>query len=105
MKLGDVTEKIDEDDVDAVVLDLATPWLVVDKAWRALKPSGCFASFSPTIEQVVKTVETLKTSGFADIETIECLIRRYQVEAGRTRPETLTIAHTGYLTFARKALT
>ncbi len=104
LKHGDVTGKIEERDVDAVVLDLATPWLVVEKAWEALKPSGCFASFSPTIEQVVKTVEALRSSGFADIETIECLIRRYQVEAGRTRPETFTIAHTGYLTFARKIL-
>ena len=104
LKHGDVTEKIEERDVDAVVLDLATPWLVVEKAWEALKPSGSFASFSPTIEQVVKTVEALKASGFADIETVECMVRRYQVEAGRTRPETLTIAHTGYLTFARKVL-
>ena len=104
LKEGDLTKRIDERDVDAVVLDLATPWLVVDKAYEALKPSGSFASFSPTIEQGIKTVETLKASGFADIETFECLIRRYQVEAGRTRPETLTIAHTGYLTFARKIL-
>jgi len=102
LKLGDVTQSIEETSVDAVVLDLATPWLVVGNAWKALKPSGVFASFSPTIEQVVKTVEALKASGFANIETFECMIRRYQVEAGRTRPETLTIAHTGYLTFARK---
>jgi tRNA (adenine57-N1/adenine58-N1)-methyltransferase len=104
LKEGDVTRDIEERDVDAVVLDLATPWLVVENAWEALKPSGVFASFSPTIEQVVKTVETLKTSNFADVETVECFIRRYQVETGRTRPETLTIAHTGYLTFARKTL-
>jgi tRNA (adenine57-N1/adenine58-N1)-methyltransferase len=104
LKEGDVTRSIEERNVDAVVLDLATPWLVVENAWEALKPSGVFASFSPTIEQVVKTAEALKSSDFADVETVECLIRRYQVEAGRTRPETLAVAHTGYLTFARKTL-
>jgi tRNA (adenine57-N1/adenine58-N1)-methyltransferase len=102
LKQGDLTDKIEEKNVDAVILDLATPWLVVKKAYEALKPSGSFASFSPTIEQVIKTVEALKASGFIDIETFECIIRRYRVEAGRTRPETLTVAHTGYLTFARK---
>jgi len=104
LKEGDVTRSIEERNVDAVVLDLATPWLVAENAWEALKPSGVFASFSPTIEQVVKTVEALKASDFADVETVESLIRRYQVEAGRTRPETLAVAHTGYLTFARKTL-
>lgn len=104
LKEGDVTKRIDERNVDAVILDMATPWLVVDKAWEALKPSGVFASFSPTVEQVVRTVEALKRGNFTYIETFECLLRRYQVEAGRTRPETLAIAHTGYLTFARKTL-
>src|SRR4030042_6393907 len=54
MKLGDITQGISERDVDAVVLDLATPWLVVDTAWEALTGSGVFLSFSPTIEQVMK---------------------------------------------------
>jgi tRNA (adenine57-N1/adenine58-N1)-methyltransferase len=104
LKEGDVTQGIEETQVDAVVLDLATPWLVVPYAFKALKPSGAFASFSPTIEQVVKTVEVLNHHGFVDLETVECMTRRYQVERGRTRPETLAVAHTGYLTFGRKAV-
>jgi len=104
LKKADLTQGIEEKDVDVVVLDMPTPWLVVSHAYKALKNTGIFASFSPTIEQVIKTVETMKNVGFTDLETVECWVRKYQVEAGRTRPETLTIAHTGYLTFGRKIL-
>ncbi|NWG11740.1 tRNA (adenine-N1)-methyltransferase [Candidatus Bathyarchaeota archaeon] len=103
LKVKDVTAGIDETDVDAVVLDLATPWLVIPHAYTALKPCGTLISFSPTIDQIVKTVEALNESGFVDVETVECLMRGMQVERGKTRPQTLMTAHTGYVTFARKA--
>lgn len=104
LKNKDITLGIDEGNVDAVILDLATPWLVIPHAYRALKGGGSVVSFSPTIEQVVKTVEELETSGFVDIETVECLVRRIKVKKGETRPETLMRGHTGYVTHARKAI-
>jgi len=104
LKNRDVTAGIEERDVDAVILDLATPWLVVPHAYASLKPCGTIVSFSPTIDQVVKTVEALGESDFVDLETVECLVRGMQVERGKTRPQTLMTAHTGYITFARKAL-
>jgi tRNA (adenine57-N1/adenine58-N1)-methyltransferase len=103
-KNKDITEGIDESNVDAVVLDLATPWLVVPPAYQALKGGGTIVSFSPTIDQVVKTVEALQQKEFKDIQTIECIMRRMQVEYGKTRPETLMTGHTGYITQARKTL-
>jgi tRNA (adenine57-N1/adenine58-N1)-methyltransferase len=103
LKNKDVTAGIDERDIDSVILDLATPWLVVPHAYDALKPCGTLVSFSPTIDQVVKTVEALNENGFADIETVECLMRGMQTERGKTRPQTLMTGHTGYITFARKA--
>ncbi|UCE16847.1 MAG: tRNA (adenine-N1)-methyltransferase [Candidatus Bathyarchaeota archaeon] len=104
IKNMDVTQGIDEKDVDAVVLDMATPWLVVPHAYSALKGSEALVSFSPTIDQVVKTVEALKENGFVDVQTIECIMRRMQTERGKTRPETLMTGHTGYITFSRKAI-
>ena len=104
LKNKDITLGIDETEVDAVILDLATPWLVIQHAYSALKGSGTLVSFSPTMDQVVKTVEALAENGFIDVETIECLMRGMQTERGKTRPETLMTAHTGYLTSARKAL-
>jgi tRNA (adenine57-N1/adenine58-N1)-methyltransferase len=104
LKNKDITIGIDEKELDAVVLDMATPWLVVPHAYNALKPCGTIVSFSPTIDQVVRTVEALKENSFIDVETVECLMRGMQIEKGKTRPQTLMTAHTGYITFARKAL-
>jgi len=104
MKSGDVTLGIEERDLDAVVLDLATPWLVISNAYEALKPSGILVSFSPTIDQVVKATEALRENNFILIETVECIMRAMQVERGKTRPQTLMTGHTGYITHARKAM-
>jgi tRNA (adenine57-N1/adenine58-N1)-methyltransferase len=104
LKSGDVTNGIEERDLDAVVFDLATPWLVIPYAYEALKPSGTLVSFSPTIDQVVKATEALKENNFVLIETVECIMRAMQVERGKTRPQTLMTGHTGYITSARKAL-
>lgn len=104
LKEGDITERIEEKDLDAVFLDMATPWLVVPHVYTALKGSGMLVSFSPTIDQVVKVVEVLTEYGFVGVETSETLIRFMQVERGKTRPQTVMTGHTGYLTFARKAI-
>ncbi len=104
IKNKDITEGIDETGIDAVVLDLATPWLVIPHAYKALEGSGLLVSFSPTIDQIQKTVKALKENGFVDVQTVECLMRGMQVEEGKTRPHTLMTGHTGYITHARKAL-
>ncbi len=98
----DIIEGIKETDVDAVVLDLATPWLLVDEAHRSLKPSHVLASYSPTIEQVMKTCKALGDSGkWGMIKTLEIFEREIMVRVNKTRPTTWMVAHTGYMTFAR----
>ena len=104
LKEGDVTAGIDEEDVDAVVLDLATPWLVVPQAYDALAGGGVLASFSPTIEQVMKTVAALKEHPFVEVETVELILRRLNVAENRTRPQTQMLGHSGYITTARKVI-
>jgi len=63
LKCKDVTLGIDERNVDSVVLDLATPWLVISHAYSALKGSGSIVSFSPTIDQAVRTAVINKRAG------------------------------------------
>jgi tRNA (adenine57-N1/adenine58-N1)-methyltransferase len=104
LKIGNVTEGIEEREVDAVVLDMATPWLVTTHAWEALAGSGVFLSFSPTIEQVMKTVYAVNELSFIEVETVELMLRRITVAENKTRPQTRMIGHSGYLTTARKVL-
>lgn len=103
LKHGDLTRSIDEEEVDAVILDIPTPWLAVANAKNALRDGGIFISISPTIEQVVETVEKLREEGFADISCVEILLRRMRVKKGMTRPEHQMHAHTAYIVTARKA--
>jgi len=104
LKEGDVTEGIGEKNIDAVVLDLATPWLVVPLAHGALAGGGVLASFCPTVEQVMKTVSTIREHSFVELETVELIMRRMNVVENKTRPQTLMIGHSGYITSARKVL-
>lgn len=98
----DITEGIPHEDIDAVILDMATPWLVIEHAWKALAGSGVFMSFSPTIEQVMKVTEELGRHPFIEIETVELMLREITVAPNKTRPKTQMIGHSGYLTSARK---
>jgi len=91
-----------EKDVDAVMIDLADPWKIISKAHKALKGGAPLASFSPTFNQIEKTVQALKQTSFLDVGTVECLLREIRVEKGKTRPVTFMVGHTGYMTFARK---
>ena len=104
LKEGDVTERIDEEEVDVVILDLATPWAVVPLAYEALAGGGVFASFSPTIEQVMKTVSAIREHPFIVVETVELILRNITVAENKTRPQTRMIGHSGYITSARKVL-
>lgn len=63
---------------DSVFLDLPQPWLVIHSAGKMLKQDGVLCSFSPCIEQVQRSCETLTTS-FTDIRTFEILLRAYEV--------------------------
>lgn len=104
LKHGKVEEDVEEREVDAFVLDVPEPWKAVKSAYNSLKDCGIFTSVSPTIEQVIETVETLRNEGFEDISTVEILLREMRVKKGMTRPVHLMHAHTCYITTARKTL-
>ncbi|KAE8672438.1 tRNA (adenine(58)-N(1))-methyltransferase catalytic subunit TRMT61A [Hibiscus syriacus] len=63
---------------DSVFLDLPQPWLAIPSARNMLKQDGTLCSFSPCIEQVQRSCETLR-SDFTDIRTFEILLRTYEV--------------------------
>ncbi len=100
-KLKDIYEGIDEEHVDLVTLDIASPEKVVEYAYEALRTGGYIFSYSPCIEQVSRFCLTAKDLHM-QMKTIECIVREYEVSEKGTRPKTRMLGHTGYMSFARK---
>ncbi len=105
LKLRDVEAGFDETDVDAVFLDLRSPWRYLMAVSRALKPGGYFGAILPTANQVIELLAGLQEHGeFAFTEVEELILRPYKAVPGRFRPMDRIIAHTGYLIFARRVV-
>lgn len=103
VEIRDSYEGIDEDEVDRVVLDLPEPWQVVPHATPILRPGGIIAAYSPSIVQVTQFRDALEKAGsFALIDTVEVLHRGWYIEGAAVRPDHRMVAHTGFLTAARR---
>ena len=88
---------------DRVILDLPEPWNVVPHVPAVLRTGGIYLSFVPTVPQVVQTVEALqRTRAFGLIETFETLVRHWNIDGRSVRPDLRMIAHSGFLTVARR---
>lgn len=101
---ADASAGIDEDGFDAAIIDVGDPWPLIPLVHKALVGGAPLVSFSPTMNQVERTTETLGRVGFVNIHTLECLIREIRADTGKTRPATMMVGHTGYMTFAQKVL-
>lgn len=100
----DAAGGIEESDFDAAIIDVGDPWPLIPLVHRALAGGSPVVSFSPTVNQVEKTTEAFGHDGFVNIQTVECFIREIRVDTGKTRPATIMVGHTGYMTFAQKAV-
>ncbi len=104
--LQDVAEKgFSQKEVDAVFIDVPEPWQIVPKAKLALKGGNSLACWSPNMEQVKRTVESLKENDFIRIKVGEILHREILVRERGMRPKERGITHTAYLISACKILT
>ena len=99
----DVYLGIEEQDVDRVVLDLPEPWRLVDSAATALRAGGVFCAYVPTIPQSQRVHEALAAHpAFTLAETFETLLRPWNIAGPSVRPAHRMVAHTGFLTLARR---
>jgi tRNA (adenine57-N1/adenine58-N1)-methyltransferase len=102
VEVRDCYEGIDERDLDRILLDLPEPWQVVPHAETALAPGGILVAYTPTIIQAVQLRERLVHSGFGFEETLEVLHRGWHIDGTSVRPDHRMVAHTGFLTAARR---
>ena len=104
LRIGDVYEAGTVDGIfDRAALDVPEPWQAVAAFARALRPGGILFVLCPNVSQVVRLGEALREhGGFGLIETVEVLERGWTVRGRSSRPEHRMVAHTGFLTFARR---
>jgi len=99
----DIYLGIEEREVDRVVLDLPEPWRMVEPAAQALRAGGLFCAYVPTVPQSQRVHEALAAHpAFALAETFETLLRPWNIAGPSVRPAHRMVAHTGFLTLARR---
>ena len=89
-------------DVDRVVLDLTEPWLAMPNVERCLRPGGLLTAYMPTVTQVQRLAEALRPPRWGMVQTFETLHRTWTVDGLSVRPDHRMVAHTAWLTVARR---
>lgn len=87
---------------DRALLDLPEPWATLPAVADVLQPGGILCAYLPTTGQTQSLVLALKQGGFAQVETFEVLLRTWHVSDRSVRPDHRMVAHTGFVTVARK---
>jgi len=101
--VGDLQDRLDEADVDRVVLDMLAPWETLDAVAKALRPGGLVCCYVATTTQLSTTVEALRSHGsFTEPQSWESIVRGWHVEGLAVRPEHRMVGHTGFLCTSRR---
>lgn len=104
---ADVVEGFDSEiapaSLDKVILDLLAPWDCVSGASKTLKPGGVLLCYVATVTQLSRVVEAIRDSeNFTEPESSESLVRTWHVEGLAVRPDHRMVAHTAFITTARR---
>jgi tRNA (adenine57-N1/adenine58-N1)-methyltransferase catalytic subunit len=102
LTVGDVAEA-DLEDVDRVVLDMLSPWDVLETVERMLRPGGVLIGYVATTTQLSELVEALRERrSFTEPEAWETMLRGWHLEGLAVRPNHRMVAHTAFLVTARR---
>ncbi len=103
VRCHDLYRGIPDAELDRVVLDVPEPWRAVEHAAKALVPGGIFLAYLPTVLQVHRLVDALnREPEFDMVDSFEVLHRPWHVTRRSVRPVHRMVAHTAFLTTARK---
>lgn len=98
----DCYEGIEASGLDRVLLDVPEPWRVVPHAEQALRAGGILLAYTPSIVQASNLRRSLETTAWGLAETCEVMTRNWHVAGEAVRPEHRMVAHTGFITHARR---
>jgi tRNA (adenine57-N1/adenine58-N1)-methyltransferase len=104
LKQRDIAQGFDEENVDALFLDVPNPYDYLQQARQALKPGGFFGTILPTVNQITRLLDSFYQNNYAFVDVCEIMLRFYKPVSERFRPTDRMVAHTGYLIFARPML-
>ena len=102
VEVRDAYEAVEDGPYDRVVLDLPEPWQMAPHAEKALVPGGVLCAYTPSIVQASQTREALAAGPWTETRTLEVLHRTWHVDGLAVRPDHRMVAHTGFLTTARR---
>lgn len=103
LRCGDIAGeilKIDEK-FDVITLDTQNTRDVIPNVKRVLHPGGFLATYSPFFEQTKEIRDAISDAGFCEVMTMECTEREISFSSRGTRPSTVKVGHTGFITIAR----
>ncbi|MCV7174518.1 tRNA (adenine-N1)-methyltransferase [Mycolicibacterium sphagni] len=102
--IGDIVDSdLAEASIDRVVLDMLSPWDVLDTVARLLIPGGVLMVYVATVTQLSKVVETLREQQcWTEPRAWESLQRGWNVVGLAVRPQHNMRGHTAFLVSARR---
>ncbi len=103
LRRTDVAAHPADEHVDRVILDMLSPWDVLDTVARALRPGGVLVGYVATTTQLSRLVEALRAhGGFTEPQAGETMQRGWHVVGLAVRPDHRMIGHTAFLVSARR---
>ncbi len=103
VRFGNIVEEISSigEKFDVVTLDTQDSNDVVPYVPAILNPGGFLVTYSPFFEQTKEIRDAIEAANFYDVRTIECSEREISFSERGTRPSTMRVGHTGFITIAR----
>jgi tRNA (adenine57-N1/adenine58-N1)-methyltransferase len=102
-RIGDLAEHPADEVADRVILDMLSPWLVLDTVSATLRPGGVLIGYVATTTQLSRLVEALRErGGYTEPSAWESFVRGWHVVGLAVRPEHRMIGHTAFLMTARR---